>query len=207
MTTERNHEVYGGLLVGGESRRMGRHKALLQGPGGATLAERAATALSSCVDDLWLLGTGPVPRSLSNLPRLSDAADATGPLAALLAALRHRPASTWVICPCDLPHVTAAAVTWLLEQRGPGRTAVLPRVSGGPPEPLLAIYEPAALALLEELAAHGRPAPRQLAAMDGVTVIEVPPPLAHCWRDADTPRQLARALAAGPQVAASDGEA
>lgn len=206
--SERNcgDTILGGLLVGGGSRRMGRDKALLPGPGGAPLARRAATALSSCVDDLWLLGSGPVPESLASLPRLDDAPDVPGPLAGLLAALRHRPAATWVTCPCDLPHVDAAAVRWLLDQRRPGRAAVLPRVGNGPPEPLFALYEPAALALLEELAAARAAAPRELAGRPGVAVVPVPPTLGRCWRDVDTPRQLERVLEPGPEVAASDGE-
>lgn len=198
--------ILGGLLVGGGSRRMGRDKALLPGPGGSPLAQQAAAALSSLVDELWLLGSGPVPEDLSTLPRLDDAPDVSGPLAGLLAALRHRPAATWVTCPCDLPHVDARAVRWLLDQRRPGRAAVLPRVGNGPPEPLFALYEPAALALIEELVAAERTAPRELAGMRGVAVVPVPGALGLCWRDADTPRQLERALAPGPEVAASDGE-
>lgn len=186
---------------------MGRAKALLPGPGDVALASLAATALSSSVDDLWLLGAGPVPPDLAALPRLDDAADAAGPLAALLAALRHRRSATWVTCPCDLPHVRADAVRWLLAQRRPGRAAVLPRVSGGPPEPLLAVYEPAALPLLEELAARGAAGPHRLAGLAGVAVVPVPASLAPCWRDADTPRQLAREVERGPELAETDGEA
>lgn len=184
--------IHGGLLVGGRSRRMGRPKALLAAPGGTTLAGRAAAALSPWVDDLWLLGDGPVPAELDAVARLADAADAPGPLAGLLAALRHRPDGTWLTCPCDLPHVRAEAVAWLLAQRRPGRAAVLPRVDDGPPEPLFALYEPTALPLLEALVAAGRTAPRRLAEREGVVVVRVPDELARCWRDADTPGELAR---------------
>lgn len=182
--------LHGGLLVGGASRRMGRPKALVE-VAGTTLAERAAASLAPAVERLVLLGAGPVPNSLGALPRLADAEDAAGPLAGLLAALRSAPQAAWVICPCDLPALTPQAVAWLVGERRPGRLAVLPRVPpDGPPEPLFALYEPAALELLAALAADGAPAPRRLAGRPGVAVVPVPAPLAACWRDADRPGDL-----------------
>jgi len=182
--------LHGGLLVGGASRRFGRPKALVE-VGGTTLAERAAVVLATAVERLVLLGDGPVPDSLGALPRLADAAETTGPLAGLLAALRSAPEAAWVICPCDLPWVTPQAVAWLAGERRPGRAAVLPRVPpDGPPEPLFALYEPAALALVEALAGDGAPAPRRLAGRPGVAVVDLPAALAECWRDADTPLEL-----------------
>jgi len=189
--------VYGGLLVGGASRRMGRAKALLAPGGGPPLAQRAAAALSPSVDALWLLGDGPLPADLEHLPRLADAAGVPGPLAALLAALRHAPAATWLTCPCDLLAVTPEAVAWLLGEARPQRAAVLPRTApDAPPEPLFALFAPAALPLLEALAAEPAPAPRRLAGRPGVALVDVPPHLAACWHDVDTPGELAAAEAA-----------
>jgi len=204
-SADRHSPVLGGLLVGGRSRRMGRPKATLVDRGTA-LGERVAAALRPHVAELLLLGQGPVPPSLEGLERLPDAplppADGSlpiptagrtaGPLAGILAALRARPGAAWVICPCDLPAIEPAAVAWLLGQRRPGRAAVLPRAAAaGPPEPLFALYEPAALVLAEGLAAEGARAPRRLASLPGVATVTVPPSLAHCWRDADTPADLA----------------
>ncbi|HMB52156.1 MAG TPA: molybdenum cofactor guanylyltransferase [Thermoanaerobaculia bacterium] len=182
--------LHGGLLVGGKSRRMGRPKALIE-VGGTTLAERGAVVLAMAVDRLVLLGDGPVPNSLSALPRIADADDCEGPLAGLLAALRSKPEAAWLVCTCDLPRITPEAVHWLLGERRPDRAAVLPRATpDGPPEPLFALYEPAALELVEQLAADGPPAPRRLADQPGVAVVDVPAPLAPCWRDVDTPSEL-----------------
>jgi molybdopterin-guanine dinucleotide biosynthesis protein A len=169
---------------------MGRPKALIEFAG-TTLAERAAVVLATAVDRLVLLGDGPVPDSLGALPRLADDDDSEGPLAGLLAALRSAPQAAWLVCTCDLPRITPAAVAWLLGERRPDRAAVLPRATAeGPPEPLFALYEPAALELVEALAADGPPSPRRLAERPGIAVVDVPAPLADCWRDADTPRDL-----------------
>lgn len=199
-------EVLGGVLVGGASRRMGRPKALIQ-TGGTALGERVAAALAPHVAEVLLLGGGPAPPSLADLARVADAAlprdgepggggrnGPGGPLAGILAALRARPGATWVICPCDLPRVEPGAVAWLLSRDRPGDpalAAVLPLPDpGGPPQPLFALYRPAALPLVERIAAGGGRAPRRLVGMAGVEVAPVPAALAHCWRDADTPADL-----------------
>jgi molybdopterin-guanine dinucleotide biosynthesis protein A len=198
--------LLGGLLVGGASRRMGRPKALIA-VGGTTLAERAVAALAPHVERVVLLGGGPVPPALGGLERLADAtlsaaatgvgersAGGAGPLAALLAALRAEPAAAWVLCPCDLPAVRPEAVAWLVAQRRPQRRAVMARLAaGGPPEPLLALYEPTIRAAVEALAAAGGRAPRLLAGLPGVALVAPPAELAGCWRDVDRPEDLVAA--------------
>jgi molybdopterin-guanine dinucleotide biosynthesis protein MobB len=154
---------HAGVLVGGASRRMGRPKESL------------------VVDGMPLL--------TPELPRLPDAPALRGPLAGILAAMRWAPA-TWTIAACDLPRVREAAVDWLLAQRRPGTWAVLPRV-GGEVQPLLAVYEPQALPLLEAIAADGAPAPSRLVGRPHVATPEPPAELADCWRGVNTPEELA----------------
>lgn len=191
---------------------MGAPKQLLA-VGGVTLADRAAAALRPHVAGLVALGAGELPPALDGVVRLPDAAlddevgdpradgsgaspppRPAGPLAGMLAAMRWRPAAAWVLVPCDLPAVEAAAVGWLLGQRRPGTWAVLPRLGeGAPPEPLLALYEPAARELLEALAAApaaGR-APHRLAGHPHVATPRVPSELVRCWAGVNTPEELA----------------
>lgn len=190
--------IRGGLLVGGASRRMGEPKQLLV-HAGSTLAERAADALGAHCDEVVLLGDGEVPAALGHLLRLADAplpdgGETTpgGPLAGLLAAGRHRPPSAWIFTPCDLPLVAAGAVGWLLGERRPERSAVLVRPRPDlPVDPLFALYEPPAFALLERLAAAGERAPRAIERQPGVAVVTPPEPLAACWRGVNSPAELA----------------
>ena len=181
--------IFGGLLVGGASRRMGRPKATLHF-GERKLAEVAASALTASVEEIVLLGAGPVPDVLAGNRRLPDPPGLVGPLAGLLAALRWAPHATWVIAACDLPRVTPEAVAWLVAQRRPGCWAVLPRVGPGL-EPLLAVYEPGARPLLEDLVAAGRRAPRLIADHPSVATPEPPPEIIGCWYNANTPGELA----------------
>lgn len=197
-----------GVLVGGASSRMGTPKQWLQ-IGGETLLARVATAVAAA-GPLALLGgdvtRGPdgegvavardsAPAASGDLGpaatalRLPDAPGVRGPLAGILAALRWDPAC-WLVASCDLPRLRVAAVDWLLAERRPGRWAVLPRV-GGVVQPLLAVYEPQALPLLEALAADGAPSPSRLEGHAHVATPEPPPELVDCWRGVNTPQELA----------------
>jgi molybdopterin-guanine dinucleotide biosynthesis protein A len=181
--------LLGGVLVGGSSRRMGRPKAIVPFRGRA-LAEHVAHALEGHVDQLVLVGDGPVPPSLAGHPRIRDASDCAGPLAGLLAALRSEPHAAWVIAACDLPLVSEAAVAWLLAQRAPGRWAIVPSLEPGLVEPLLAVYEPQSRLLLERLATSAMAAPHRIAREAAVYCPQPPPSLAPAWRNINTPEEL-----------------
>lgn len=194
-------EVWGGVLIGGASRRMGTPKQLLT-VGGKTLLEQAVAALAPHVAAIAILGGGPVPEACSHLPRLADAplpegpsrvaGGGAGPLAGLLAALRWKPEAAWVFAPCDLPRIEPAAVAWLLAERRPDRDAVLARPDpDGPVHALFALYEPAARRLVEDLAAAGGRAPRLLAGLPRVAVVVPPPALAPAWQGVNSPADLA----------------
>ncbi len=181
--------LYGGLLVGGASRRMGQPKQLLTYQG-STLAEIAAAALAPHVGEVLLLGSGEVAPSLVHLRRLPDPPGVVGPLAGLLAAHRWAPEAAWLVAACDLPRVGPEAVAWLKGARRPGRWAVVPSHGRGV-EPLLAVYEPQALAWLEGEAAAGRLAPRAVARHSKVDTSAPPDGLVVAWINVNTPEALA----------------
>ncbi|MCB9727545.1 MAG: molybdenum cofactor guanylyltransferase [Deltaproteobacteria bacterium] len=177
------------LLVGGQSTRMGEPKQLLR-LDGLTFAERVARSLAAVTDDLLLAGAGPLPAALDAHRRLTDVPGVPGPLAGLLAALRHDPGAAWLVAACDLPRCSPEALRWLLAHRAAAAPAVIPS-RGGRPEPLLALYEPAILPHAEALALEARPGPRALAAVPGVLTPEVPPALAAAFTNVNTPGELA----------------
>ena len=188
--------ILGGVLVGGSSRRKGRPKQVLE-VAGRPMVEGVASALRPHVDELVLLGDGPVHTGLAGAWRIPDAPGIRGPLAGILAAMRWAPQATWVVAACDVPRADAATIRWLLEQRRPGRWAVLPSIGSGI-EPLFAVYEPQAGELLEDLAAGGQSAPRRLADCTKVSTPTPPDDLVGCWLNANTPADLA-SLAADPR--------
>lgn len=178
--------VLGGVLVGGNSRRMGRTKQLLQ-VGGVSIIEATVGALENRVDHVVILGDGQVPPSLLNYPRIPDSPGLKGPVAGLLSAFRWCPEAAWLVVSCDLPRFTEGAARWLLEQRLPGRWAVFPKPEDGEVEPLAAVYEPHARSLLERLLDEGHTGPRGLARSPKVVCPLLPGHLAPQWRGVNTP--------------------
>jgi molybdopterin-guanine dinucleotide biosynthesis protein MobB len=181
--------VWAGILIGGGSTRMGRPKHMLR-QGGRTYLERLQAAVAGRVDGVALIGAAEVPPAAEALPRIPDAPDVTGPLAGMLAAMRWQPHAAWLLAACDLPFAGADTVRWLLGERRPGRWAVVPSLRDGMLEPLLALYEPQARELLEEVARGANPAPRLVAPHPKVATPTPPELLRRAFFNVNAPADL-----------------
>lgn len=187
--------VFGCVLIGGRSSRMGRAKHLLPSAGAPaeTWLHRTVRVLQACCAEVVLAGSGEVPGDLGHLSRLPDPPGTAGPMAGLLAALRWAPRASWVLASCDLPLLSPRAVRWILSLRRPGVWAVLPRRSEDDPvEPLLAWYDFRCRETLELLATADTAALRRIAQHPKCRVALIPRALANAWQDADTPEQAGR---------------
>ena len=126
--------LYAGILIGGESRRMGTPKHLLQLPNGRTWLEKIVSNLPASTQQVVLLGgrassRALIPPALNHLPLLPDITDKQGPLAGMLAAMRWSPFASWLFLSCDMPLLTAEALQWVVSHRAPGVWGVLPRTA------------------------------------------------------------------------------
>jgi molybdopterin-guanine dinucleotide biosynthesis protein MobB len=193
----RRRPLYGGILVGGHSKRIGRPKQLLD-LGGRTFVERVAQAIEDRVERIVCLGNGPLPPAFDNVTKLPDPVHVQGPTAGLVTALRWNPEAAWLVIACDQPLVRPEAIEWLLDQRGPGRWAVMPRIAGGAAEPFLAVYEPHSLSLLEEKISAGRTAPVAITDFPQVACPEPPTELEGCWKSINTPKEYEALLRSFP---------
>ena len=182
--------VYGCVLIGGASRRMGRPKHLLQS-GGRTWIERTVETLRPAVERIVIAGAGELPDALAGVTRLPDVPDAEGPMAGILAAMRWAPWASWLAAACDLPNLSAEALEWLLATRAAGVWATVPLLAGARGvEPLLAHYDFRAGAILEPLAADGRFAPSLVAEHPKVAAPAPPSHLAPAWDNVNAPGDL-----------------
>ena len=186
--------LYGGVLVGGASSRMGSAKQLMLF-GGRALGEIAGDALSTALGDgrSVAIGAGALPSALEGYTRLPDPPDFGGPAAALIAAHRWYPEAAWIVAACDHPWLRAEHITWLAAQRQPGRWAVIPRQRDGHPYPTLALYEPQALEALErkvreDVTHNARPA--MLLELSRTLLLDVPVELMDGWKNVNTPEEL-----------------
>ena len=187
--------VYGCILIGGQSSRMGKPKHLLRSgqSGGKTWLERTAAHLARVAERVVIVGAGAVPQALADAMRLPDAPGLAGPMSGILAALRWAPQASWLVAACDLPDLGGEALAWLLATRRPGVWATLPRLApGGGVEPLLAHYDFRIRAAIEDLAAAGRFSPSLLAEHPKVACPTPPDALRPAWENVNTPDDLAR---------------
>ena len=187
----RRPPVFGCVLIGGHSTRMGRPKHLLR-QGRGTWLERTVGCLRPVAEKVVIAGAGDVPRALADVAHLPDAPGVGGPLAGILAAMRWAPWATWLVAACDMPNVSREALEWLLSTRLPGVWATIPRLAGRRGvEPLLAHYDFRERAILEGLAAEGNFSPSRAADHPKALTPTPPAALRPAWQNVNTPTDLA----------------
>lgn len=156
----------GVVLAGGESRRMGRDKAVLT-IGGEALPALAARRLAGVCAELAVADRG--RGLLPGLPSLADG-PGRGPAAGILGAAAVYPGRPLLVLACDLPRVPAELLAELVQVAGTSAVGwAVPRWQGRV-EPLCALYGPAALAALASRVGRGLLGPHGLAEEAGLAV-------------------------------------
>lgn len=172
--------LYGLVLAGGRSRRMGRDKALLRREGKSQLEH--AYALLDTVADKTFVSTrqGQEEDSeRSRFPQLVDLYEDLGPVAGILTALETFPSADWLVLACDLPNVDRKTIDRLLEGRTSGGDLVAFRSSHDElPEPLCAIYPAGSAELVRGFVDSGVNCPRKIMIRAGARLLEQPDPSA-----------------------------
>ena len=187
------------LLAGGKSSRMGRDKAsMVVGGDGITQARRAAELLGKfCERTFVSLRAGqPAPEGAQRLEVLVDSPLAQGPLSGILAAFQKDPEAAWLVLACDLPFISEQVLSHLIAHRKPNDPPpflAFASSSDGLPEPLCAIYEPSARAVLERHAARGHFCPRHIMIEEKADLIALPKGAIDALTNLNTPQDLEEA--------------
>jgi molybdenum cofactor guanylyltransferase len=175
----------GAVLTGGQSRRMGRDKALLP-VRGRPLARVAADALRDAgASDVVAVGGDRAGLEALGLRWIPD--EGRHPLDGLVAAFRCLADDVVVVLACDLPYVAADAIRAVLDGLGDADAAI--PVADGRDQVLLAAYRrrPALIAA-EAALVSGAQAPRELLERLTVRRLELADPQ---WAvNANTPEDL-----------------
>ncbi len=199
--------LYGLVLAGGRSTRMGRDKAALQINGRAQLARAfdllaplAARCFVSVREDQRndpLRAAYPQVVDLAELPG--------GPASGIIAAQRAHPGAAWLVVACDLPLLDAGTLQHLIAHRDPAKAATAYRSShDGLPEPLCAIWEPSTAGPLAAAVAAGRLCPRKFLLQSDTLLLDQPRP--ESLENVNTPAELAAVTAAGNSTTAGERE-
>ena len=134
------------LLAGGQSRRMGRDKALLPLPDGRLLWQRQLDVLRA-LEPAELFISGPArPGFPADVPTVGDIGPTMlGPLGGIAAVLATMRSARLLVLAVDLPMMTAAFLRGLLRHDPSQTQGAIPQAADGFFEPLAAIYPRTAL--------------------------------------------------------------
>ncbi len=145
--------LYGLILAGGHSARMGRPKALLDYHGKPQY-RHAAELLEAFCGRVFISCRATQRGMFAGYDIICDSAvyGDSGPISGVLSAMTatwQEAPSAWFVLACDYPLLEKQDLEQLLAARDPGRVAtVFANPGDGGPEPLIGIYETSAAPLL-----------------------------------------------------------
>lgn len=158
MTT--TSEVFGLILMGGQSTRMGHDKAAIDYHG-KPQGQYAFELLNDILPHTFVsLRAGQTSDFTDQV--IIDSYDSKGPINGILSAMKAFPNKAFLVLACDLPMVSSQTINQLIAQRDPSKCATSFAGDQGLPEPLMAIWEPHAYdQLIHHHITEGKNCPRK----------------------------------------------
>ena len=154
--------LYGLVLAGGKSLRMGKDKGLIE-YFGKPHREYLYDLLSESVGKVFYSIRPGQKRELKGKPVVVDSISDLGPLGALISAFREHPGNAWLVVATDLPLVNSETIGHLIRARNPSKMATaFYNPATDFPEPLITIWEPKAFPVLLDFFGLGYSCPRKV---------------------------------------------
>lgn len=166
--------LFGLVLMGGQSRRMGRDKSGIVYHGKPQRDHLTELLRPFCNQVYWSVNRAQ-SETLTYPGQLLDQYPEHGPLGGILTAMHTHPAVAWLIVPCDLPRLDNRTLSALVA----GRDALAPATAfwddeRSGPEPLVSIWEPTAAPLLQPYFDAGNRSPRRFLIQHGAHLLNAP---------------------------------
>ncbi len=174
-------ELYGLVLAGGQSLRMGRDKGLLVYEQLSPLAQRvrAARLLESCGLTTYLSCRTEILEfhEVNELKVIYDQPEFAednhrGPGIGILSAHLFNPKAAWLVLACDFPFADKAAIEYLIHQRQAEGRATAYQHNDETTEPLFTIWEPETLAEFLRFYQDGYQSPRRTLEKENVFLVK-----------------------------------
>jgi len=198
--------VFGLVLAGGASTRMQRDKAAIEYHGQSQL--HWTFHLLSHVCAATFVSVRPDQReepTRAGLPQIVDRQPGIGPVAGISAALQAHPKAAWLVVACDLPFLNEQTLRYLVEHRDTRKIATAFKSNHDRlPEPLCAIWEPAAREPLLAFVAAGKQCPRKFLINADTLLLDLPD--ARALDNVNTADEYRTTAAAFGASASSAGE-
>jgi molybdenum cofactor guanylyltransferase len=155
-------EIYGLVLTGGKSTRMGMDKGNLSYHSGESQNEFALNLLKEQLGKNVFLSLNNTQLPDYSEPHFRDKFFGIGPLGGILSAFQQYPDVAWLVVACDMPFLTEASINQLIAGRNPSKMATsFKSPTDEFPEPLITIWEPKAYPKLLQMLSYGYDCPRK----------------------------------------------
>ena len=181
-------ELYGLVLAGGKSQRMGEDKGTINYHGKAQreyMAEQLNEFCSQTYISCSSINGFDPP---SNFELLSDKLIGLGPFGAILSAFQFDPNKAWLVVACDLPLLDRPTLTQLVQHRNPSKIAT---TFNSPinefPEPLITIWEPKSYQHLLLFLNQGYSCPRKVLINSEIELLTAKSP--EALKNVNTPEE------------------
>lgn len=187
---ESGNALYGLVLAGGKSRRMGQDKARLMRDGQSQLAY-TVQLLENFVDRVFV-STRADQRDEAERKQFEQIIDRyqdIGPVAGILSAMEEFPEMDWLVVACDLPNIDAQTLSQLLLNRsGEKPFTAFTSSHDGLPEPLCAVYSSGSAGIVRRFVADNVVCPRKILIRSDTLLLEQVNP--HALDNVNTPDDL-----------------
>lgn len=166
--------IYGLVLAGGKSVRMGTDKGLIDYHG-KPQREYVADLLSKYCDQTFISCR---PEQLDTIKApyqgLGDTFTGLGPFGAIASAFQQNPNVAWLVVACDLPLLQESTLQQLVSGRNPSKVATAFQSPHNEfPEPLISIWEPRSYTVLLQFLAQAYSCPRKVLINSDIELLQV----------------------------------
>jgi len=166
--------LFGLVLAGGKSSRMGIDKGSMQWKGKKQRYVMADMLKGFC-EHVYISCRKDQSDEIveDGFQIIEDSYDGLGPYGALLSAFKFRGDVAWFVLACDLPLMNAAAIKYLIEQRDTSKVATTYKSPHDHlPEPLITIWEPRSHQILLSRLAEEKTCPRKALLNSNIKIVE-----------------------------------
>ncbi len=188
--------IFGLILAGGESSRMGMNKAELIYHDRPQWAYAAQLIAPYCRNVYFSLKNEEQIPDMDPDLVIPDASQGTGPISGLLAAFEKHPEAAWLVLGTNMPGIDRAMINRVFRQRNPEVGATCLSVSSKP-EPLVSIWEPLIAADLKDFAHSGKNSLRKFLEQQEIQAVEIDSSMAFKLESVDTPAERENFLRKG----------
>jgi len=171
---EQTKPLFGLILAGGKSQRMGVDKGAIQYHS-KNQREHEADILSKLCNRTFISCRKNQDELIeTQYEKLYDTFEGLGPFGGILSAFREHPNTAWLTLACDLPLINDTTIQTLINGRDPRKLATcFYNPDTDFPEPLITIWEPRAYGVLLQFLSMGYSCPRKVLINSDIEMIKL----------------------------------